>query len=271
VFAAGYELARDRFATLGQIDLLPMVQVFMAVDSQDGRFGGFHDRLLPQRTVDDIQAPGYRYVQAAAVISRYGDRTGRVRPAPGVVGLDLVHAYVHDCFHYLTFRSYWLGNGDGGYGIHRQRHGINYRRESGHTYSARDAQGSTSTRNLGVVMEGAFDIEATAVAREAVTRTGIRCPASGIDYYAFLDAVGQGQTAPAEGPWLESMNGYVRGVTAPYGAFLSDVGGPDVRELHELIVTATLSGNVDSLQSWLDERYGPGEFAALFRSPAYAA
>jgi len=271
VLTAGLELARDRFASLGQAELLPMERVFMAVESDDGGFGGFHDRLLPERAPDDTQAPGYRYVQAAAVISLYGDRTGMTSPAPGMVGIDLLHAYVHDCCHYLTFRSYRLGAGDGGYGIHRSQHGINFRRASGSTYSSRDPEGSTSTRNLGVIMEGAFDVDATTVTREAVARAGLSCPAGGIDHHAFLDAVGELQTAPATAPWLESMNGYVRGINAPYGAFLSEVGGPDSGNLHEVIMTATLNGTLATLQSWLDERYGPGEFTALFRSGAYAA
>ncbi|WP_194898254.1 hypothetical protein [Catenulispora pinisilvae] len=271
VFAAGLELARDRFAALGQSELLPQERVFMAVASTAGGFGGFHDRLLPRRTPDDTQAPGYRYVQAAAVISRYGDRTGITPAAPGMVGADLLHAYVHDCCHFLTFRSYRLGADDGGYGIHRSQHGINFRRASGSTYSSRDPQGSTTTRNLGVIMEGAFDVDATTVTREAVTKTGLSCPPGGIDHHAFLDAVGEVQAVPATAPWLESMNGYVQGINAPYDVFLSEVGGPDSQELHEVIITATLGGNLVTLQSWLDERYGPGEFTALFRSETYAA
>lgn len=269
VFAAGLESARDRFAALGQSELLPQERVIMAVASTAGGFGGFHDRLLPYRAPDDTQAPGYRYVQAAAVISRYGDRTGLTSPAPGMVGVDLLHAYVHDCCHYLTFRSYRLGAGDGGYGIHRSQHGINFRRPSGSTYSSRDPQGSATTRNLGVIMEGAFDVDATTVVREAVAKVGVACPDDGIDRHAFLDAIGELLTAPATAPWLESMNGYVRGINAPYGVFLSEVGGPDSRELHEVIMTATLSGNLVTLQGWLDERYGQGEFTALFRSSTY--
>ena len=269
VFAAGLELARDRFASLGQAELLPMERVFLAVESDHGGHGGFHDRLLPERASDDTQAPGYSYVQAAAVMSLYGDRTAMTSPAPGMVGVDLLHAYVHDCCHYLTFRSYRLGAGAGGYGIHRSQHGINFRRVSGSTYSSRDPQGAISTRNLGVIMEGAFDVDATTVTREAATKTGLSCPADGIDHHAYLDAIGETLTAPATDPWLESMNGYVRGINAPYGAFLTEVGGPDSQELHEVIMTATLSGNLVTLQGWLDERYGPGEFTALFRSSTY--
>ena len=266
VFAAGFELARDRFAELGQADLLPMERVFMAVASDTGGHGGFHDRLLPYRADDDTQAPGYRYVQAAAVISRYGDRTGTTPPAPGMVGVDLVHAYVHDCFHYLTFRSYRLG----ATGVHRNQHGINFRRESGRTYSARDPQGSASTRNLGIIMEGAFDVNAAAVTSEAAAKVGVTRPTEGIDHYAFRDAIGEPHTAPEDVLWLASMNGYGALITAPYGAFLTEIGGPDSGELHELILTTTLTGELVELERWLDERYGPGEYAALFRSDAYS-
>jgi hypothetical protein len=265
VFTAGLELARDRFAELGQTELLPMERVFMAVASETGGHGGFHDRLLPYRADDDTQAPGYRYVQAAAVISRYGDRTSTTPPTPGMIGVDLVHAYVHDCFHFLTFRSYRLGTT----GIHRNQHGINFRRESGSTYSARDPQGSASTRNLGIIMEGAFDVDAASVTREAVTETGVTCLAEGIDHYAYLDAIGEPQTAPGDVPWLESMNGYTALVTTPYSAFLAEIGGPDSGELHELILSTTLTGELVKLERWLDERYGPGEYAALFRSDVY--
>jgi hypothetical protein len=66
------------------------------------------------------------------------------------------------------------------------------------------------------------------------------------------------------------MNGYAASVTAPYTAFLAEIGGPDSDKLHELLIRATLDGNLSPLQSWLADRYGPGEFTALFRSDAYS-
>ncbi|MEZ0115141.1 hypothetical protein ABH920_009176 [Catenulispora sp. EB89] len=267
VFTQGVQLARDRFAALGASELLPFERVFVAVASATATWGGFHHRLLPYRAPDDSQTPGYRYVQAAAVISRYGDLTSESSSTPGVAGLDLLRAYVHDCHHYLTFRSYWLGAS----GIHRHRHGINYRRESGQTYSARDPEGSASTRNLGIVMEGAFDREATAVVRETARTARIECPADGPDRLAFLDATGNGPSAPETGDsWLTAMNGYSRLVTVPYAAFLAEIGGPAADELHGRIVRATLTGDLAPLERWLDKRYGPGEFVALFRSENYA-
>lgn len=265
VFAAGLELARDRVAELGY-DLLPMDRVFIAVAATSAQRGGFHHQLLPERAPDDTQLPGYRYVQSAAVISCYGDLFGDAPSAPGVTGLDLVRGYVHDCFHYLTFRCYRLGRT----GIHRSQHGINFRRESGSTYSARDPKGSDSTRNLGIIMEGAFDREATSIARDAELKAGATCPdADGVDRYAWLDATGNGVKAPGTEPLLKSMNGYARAVAAPYVGFLADIGGPDAAELHSLVIAASLSGDLGHLQVWLDQRYGPGEYAALFRAEAY--
>lgn len=120
-------------------------------------------------------------------------------------------------------------------------------------------------------MEGAFDREATAVARETARSAGIECPNNATDRYAFLDAIGSGPSTPeTSNPWLKAMNGYGRFVTAPYAAFLAEIGGPAADDLHSRILRATLTGNLAPLERWLDSRYGPGEFVALFRSGCYA-
>lgn len=263
VFALGARLARERLAELGLSELLPHERVFVGVTSTQPAWGGFH---CPNPVPGGLQ-PGYRYVQAAAVVTRYGDLHGDVPSAPGVAGLDLIRTYTHDCFHWGTFRSYRLGNT----GIHRNQHGINFRRENGSSYSAPDPQGSASTRNLGIIMEGAFDREATAVARDVAATAGIPCPTTGVDHYAWHDSTGDTlHVSESADPWLTAMNGYAASVTAPYAAFLAEIGGPDSDELHELLIRATLDGNLSPLQSWLEDRYGPGEFTALFRSDSYS-
>lgn len=141
-------------ASLGLSELLPHERVFVGVTSTQPAWGGFH---CPNPVPGGLPS-GYRYVQAAAVITRYGDLHGEVPSAPGVAGLDLI-------------------------------------------------------RNLCIIMEGAFDREAAAVVR---------------------------------------------------------IGGPESGELHDLLIRATLDGNLSPLQSWLEDRYGPGEFTALFRSDAYS-
>ncbi len=263
VFTLGVRLARERFAELGLSELLLHERVFVGVTSTRPAWGGFH---YPNPAPEGLP-PGYRYVQAAAVITCYGDLHGDMPSTSGVAGLDLIRSYTHDCFHWGTFRSYRLGPT----GIHRNQHGINFRREDGSSYSARDPQGSASTRNLGVIMEGAFDREATAVVRDVAATAGITCPTASMDRYAWHDSTGDGLSAPDRAnPWLTAMNGYAALVTAPYAAFLGEIGGPDSDELHELIIRATLDGNLAPLQSWLEDRYGPGEFMALFRSSAYS-
>ncbi|MGH3826929.1 MAG: hypothetical protein ACRDQX_07120 [Pseudonocardiaceae bacterium] len=263
VFALGVRLARERFAELGLSELLPHERVFVGVASTRPAWGGFH---YPNPAPEGLP-PGYRYVQAAAVITRYGDLHGDMPSTSGVAGVDLIRSYTHDCFHWGTFRSYRLGTT----GIHRNQHGINFRRENGGSYSARDPQGSASTRNLGVIMEGAFDREAKAVVRDVAAIAGIPCPTARMDRHAWHDSTGHGRSAPdSANPWLTAMNSYAASVTAPYAAFLAEIGGPDSDELHELIIRATLDGNLSPLQSWLEDRYGPGEFTALFRSSAYS-
>lgn len=210
---------------------------------------------------------GPPFARVPLLVRPEGARAARRPPAPGVAGLDLIRAYTHDCFHWGTFRSYRLGTT----GIHRNQHGINFRRENGSSYSARDPHGSASTRNLGVIMEGAFDREATAVVRDVAAITGIPCPATGIDRYAWHDSTADGLHPPdSADSWLIAMNGYAASVTAPYAAFLTEIGGPDSDELHDLIIRATLDGSLSPLQRWLEDRYGPGEFATLFRSVAYS-
>lgn len=66
------------------------------------------------------------------------------------------------------------------------------------------------------------------------------------------------------------MSGYGRLVTAPYAVFLAEIGGPAAEELHSRVLLATLTGDLAPLERWLDKRYGPGEFVALFRSGSYA-
>lgn len=71
---------------------------------------------------------------------------------------------------HATFRRYRLSDrGE----IARVQYGINFRQPDGRTYSAPDIPGDGPTRNLGIVMEGATDSEATAIARKTAQSCGI--------------------------------------------------------------------------------------------------
>jgi hypothetical protein len=95
-----------------------------------------------------------------------GEHLDGTPASPQDITLDLLRSYAHDCLHHGTFRRYQLT-------LDRQatriQYGINFRRPDGLTYSAPDPPDATCTRNLGIIMEGATDTEATTITR-ATTR-----------------------------------------------------------------------------------------------------
>lgn len=169
VFSAGYELLSRRYAAVGMPVLLPLSRVRVGVSSpappgDAAWFGGFHH-----------PGQGYRHLQMTATITAYGPLTGTATATPQAIALDLVRSYAHDCLHYGTCRRYRLApEGQ----IARVQYGINFRGLDGSTYSAPDPPEATVTRNLGIVMEGATDDEATTIARQAAAVAGIIGPPS---------------------------------------------------------------------------------------------
>ena len=124
--------------------------------------------VLESGVIDRDQ--GYRHIQMDAAITVYGDLTGTGRGCPQSAAVDLVRSYAHDCLHYATFRRYRLSDrGE----ITRVQYGINRRHPDGQAYSAPDGPGDGPTRNLGILMEGATDAEATAIACQAAKAAGI--------------------------------------------------------------------------------------------------
>lgn len=270
-FRYGLAVLRPRYAALGLSRLLPLERVLVGVDSSAaGAFGGFH---YPDQ--------GYRHLQMRAVITVYGPLAAGLPERPDVAALDLLRAYAHDCLHYGSFRSYQMRGNE----VVRTQYGVNFRRHDGRTYSAPDLAGSPTTRNLGVVMEGACDREARSIAREAARQFGVREP-EGMDRFGFRDVTGLLDEAdiadlarpevceavapsPAAAVFLKSMGGYQAGVNSRYGMFLEEIGRAEVEDLHATVLAAMLSGVLTQLCVWLRERHGPKAFEALFLSPAY--
>jgi hypothetical protein len=163
--------------------VLPPSRVWVGVASSappgdPASFGGFHH-----------PGQGYRHLQMTATITAYGPLTPRACTSPQAIALDLLRSYAHDCLHYGTFRRYRLTPGGQ---IARVQYGINFRALDGSTYSAADPPEATATRNLGIVMEGATDTEATAITRHAAATAAItsmdgpECVAR----HAFADTTG---------------------------------------------------------------------------------
>ena len=269
VFRTGYAIMAARYEQLGIRVLLPLERVWAGTRSaaRPGTargHGGFHH-----------PAQGYRHIQMDAAVTVFGDLTGRTPVSPQAAALDLVRSYAHDCLHYATFRRYRLSDrGE----IARVQYGINFRQPDGRTYSAPDVPGDGPTRNLGIVMEGATDAEATDIARQAAQSCGITSAdlGAGVPGLAFADVTG---TVAADGieaallsdhPYARSLGRFGRTVTLRYRALLNELGASPA-DAHGQIVAAMISGALAPLEAWLNARHGTGSFARMFRAPSFVA
>jgi hypothetical protein len=267
----GLSVLRPRYAELGLSRLLPLERVLVGVHSSDpGAWGGFH---YPNQ--------GYRHLQMRVVLTISGPMDTGLPARPDLAALDVLRAYAHDCLHYGSYRSYRLRGDE----VVRTQYGLNFRRHDGRTYSAPDLAGSPTTRNLGVVMEGACDREARRITRQAARQLGIGQP-DGIDRYAYRDVTGLLDRAdvdalaqpdmcdavapsPAAAAFLGAMGRYQAGVNARYTTFLDEIGCDEAEGLHTTVLAAMVTGQLAALCSWLRERRGPKAFAGLFLSPTY--
>jgi hypothetical protein len=269
VFNTGYAIMAARYEQLGVRALLPLERVWVGTRSaaRPGTarsHGGFHH-----------PAQGYRHIQMDAAVTVFGDLTGQTPASPQAAALDLVRSYAHDCLHYATFRRYRLTDrGE----IARVQYGINFRQPDGRTYSAPDIPGDGPTRNLGIVMEGATDAEATAIARQAAQSCGITGTdvEAGLPGLVFADVTGTVTAGGIEAALLldhhyaRSMGRFGRTVTLRYRALLSELGVSPA-DAHSQIVAAMISGDLAPLDALLDARHGPGSFARMFRAPTSGA
>jgi hypothetical protein len=267
LFSAGYDILSRHCQILGIAAMLPLSRVWVGVAASappgtTGSFGGFHH-----------PGQGYRHLQMTATITVYGNLLDAVPAPPQAITLDLLRSYAHDCLHYGTFRRYQLTPTDE---PARIQYGINYRRLDGRTYSAADPPSATTTHNLGIVMEGATDSEATAIARHGAETAGLTHMdgPTGVAAWAFLETTGimsrDDLTAASRSahPYTCNLSGFARTVTGPYRSLLAELADQP-RELHDRIVEAMISGDLTHLERWLEHRHGTGCFATLFRAPTW--
>jgi hypothetical protein len=270
VFRVGLALAAARGGQIGLRRMLPPDRVWVGVESESvDRYGGFHHA-----------SQGYRHVQMAAVVTRHGYlHSSRPDALPALAALDLLRSYVHDSLHYGTFREYVIHGAD----LFRIRYGINQRTPGGASYSAIDPPDAKSTRNLGVVMEGATDREAHTIARHTTRALGLPEPEDSHERLMFNDTIGaltredraelarHGEPDEIRGNgvdrYLAALAAYDHDVNTRYAAFLREIGGAHGGYLHLLIVAAMVSGDLDALSAWLDEQHGEGAFERIFRRP----
>ncbi|MFF2788658.1 hypothetical protein ACFVT6_18110 [Streptomyces sp. NPDC058049] len=265
-FHNGLHAARARYAELGLSQMMPLERVLVGAESvRSGAFGGFHH---PDQ--------GYRHLQMIAVVTMYGPMERDTPERPELALLDLLRAYAHDCLHYGSRRRYV----DVGGKPTRTQYGINFRRPTGQTYSAADPQGTPHTRNLGVVMEGACDREARRITRETAARAGFNAPDDVFGRFAFRDTTGTlsaedvmtdpgGEGSDEAVRYVGALRRYETGVNRRYAVFLAEFAPGEEGDLHNVLLTAVVSGDTRDLGAWLDARHGPGTFAAVFQTSAY--
>ena len=119
-----------------------------------------------------------------------------------------------------------------------------------------DEPGDGPTRNLGIVMEGATDAEATGIARQTAEFCGISGmdPEAGLRGLAFADVagaitVGLAEAALTSGqPYARSLGRFARTVTLRYRALLAGLG-PGPADAHGRFTTAMVSGDAGPLEA----------------------
>ncbi|OHV33984.1 hypothetical protein BCD49_25400 [Pseudofrankia sp. EUN1h] len=268
IFRVGTALAMARCGQLGLHRMLPPDRVWVGIRSESAeRYGGFHHG-----------GQGYRHLQMGAVVTQHGYlHPSQPGTPPTLVALDLLRSYTHDSLHYGTFREYVIYEAE----VFRTRYGINRRDPGGLSFSAVDPPDAESTRNLGVVMEGATDREARTVARHTAVALGLSAPADASNRVMFHDTTGQLTGAEraklasclysAEtygcgiDRYLAALAAYNREVDTRYTAFLAEIGGREAEDLHVLIVAAMVTGDLGELTRWLDQRHGADAFDRIFR------
>ncbi len=265
VLRTGITITARRYGRIGLTSLLPAERTFIATGSANpAAFGGFH-----------YPGQGYRHWQMISVITRYGHLAGPEPPDPRLAALDLIRAYAHDSLHYGSYRRY-QHNPDGT-GPIRTRYGINFRRPDGRTYSLPDTQGSPSTRNLGIIMEGATDREAQAITRHTARLAHITCPSADPDRAEYRDVTGCPAPHAARSsdprdntrPFLTRMTAYRESVTSRYQVLLTELSPHAPGSLHTAILRAMITGSLASLCHDLNQRHGPAAFTRMFRTSTF--
>jgi hypothetical protein len=270
----------------GPYELLDPARIWVGVAMPDNTiyFGGFYHHYQ-----------GYRYLQQIAMTSLSGtlarhpvDRT--------LTTFELIRAYTHDTLHHNSYRLFYPLPHKDAVSFYRFQYGINFRKWTGVTYSAKDSVRSKTTRNLGNIMEAATDRFAhelvLSLAQEIhYNPLPIRsrdlccypCPDPVYDY-VYRDCTGQltdvdmsqlreierGQleliTTPNFKSYLKSMRLFVQYVTMRYRQFLAEVDPEQHYQLHRLIIQSMLSGQMRELCKVLDsQQCSKKSFVSLFK------
>jgi len=289
LFLRATHLLAQRLKHYGPYELLDPSRVWIGVSmlGNEKDFGGFHHH-----------DQGYRYLQQMAITSLLG--TFSRDPVDCVLTtLELIRAYAHDTLHHNSYRLFCpLPQTEAG-SFYRLQYGINFRNWNGMTYSAKDSVRSTTTRNLGNIMEAATDrfahelvVSLTQEVTDIPTASwrDKRCDlvSDPISYSVYRDCTGQlthadmrqlrdierGQleikTSTNFKAYLKSMRLFVQFVNLRYQQFLTEFGPDHSHQIHHLIIQSLLSGKMRDLCNYLDALQSEKRsFCSLFKAPHF--
>jgi hypothetical protein len=270
----------QRLSIYGNTSMLDLTRVWVGIQAQSGSefFGGFYH-----------ENQGYRYFQQVAITSL----TGALSCCPVdriLATLELIRAYVHDTLHHNSYRLFFPlpHGGSPGQSFYRFQYGINFRKWNGKSYSAKDPIRSTTTRNLGNIMEAATDRFAHEFVSSIADKIGYTAPSTPTENWIYRDCTGQLTPAdmlhlreiergtasidatPAFQTYLKNLRLFVQYVTMRYRCFLAEFDPQEQHGLHQLILEGMLSGKLKRLCQCLDTICeGKQSFACLFKSPHY--
>jgi hypothetical protein len=262
--------------------LFDPARMWVGIQARPGTrfFGGFHQ-----------EDQGYRYFQQIAVMSLSGSLSGcsvdRI-----LVTLELIRAYTHDTLHHNSYRLFvpLPDGGNPGQSFYRFQYGINFRTWNGKSYSAKDPIRSTTTRNLGNIMEAATDRFAHEFVLSLADNIGYTMPTNPLENWIYRDCTGQLtpedmlhlremergtvmiEAIPEFQTYLKNLRLFVQYVTMRYRCFLAEIDPQGNYSLHEIILEGMLSGRLKRLCERLDTICEEKQsFSRLFKMPYYIA
>lgn len=277
LFQEACSLLAQRLSIYGSPSLLDPGRVWVGIQAQPGFefFGGFYH-----------ENQGYRYLQQTAITSLSGSLSGH--PVDRTLAtLELIRAYVHDTLHHNSYRLFFPlpDGGNPGQSFYRFQYGVNFRKWNGKSYSAKDPIRSTTTHNLGNIMEAATDRFAHEFVLSLTEKFGYTAPSNPIENYIYRDCTGQlapadmlhlreiergtitTEATPAFQTYLKSLRLFVQYVTMRYRCFLAELDLQEEYKLYELILEGMLSGQLRSLCKCLDAIRGEKQsFTRLFKT-----
>ncbi|HYD86020.1 MAG TPA: hypothetical protein VEA80_00955 [Vitreimonas sp.] len=241
-------LARGLLAVLAllrrhRLEPLPLSRYYLYRPT-DADHGGFHSR----------HAHGFRYLDLVGYAVAITD----AEIGASVRALDALRAYVHDCIHNATYRTFRRGP-DGR--IFREQYGFNFRRWNGLSYSPA-RQTACGSINLNLLMDGIVVLKTAELLshRSIAAFARARTPAERMlvaDVRAELEEIG---------PQCPSWS-FHQSVTNPTLEFLERYDSP---ALMEALYRAMLTGQIREAAELMRRLSGRG-WRDLFMSSAFSS